>query len=177
MIFFIFIFTTLFLELLDHGVVFPFLLGRQDGVDLFPDLVPHFPDMLEEIGLQFLDPVVVFLEDLPDLVLLLGRQAQILRPTVVRGIALGGAGPPAIRFFRQDPALAEDSPDDTGRENQDEGQDDPKLGFFHGQYLRLGRRSFPAKMIIMFLFSIFSSLNSVLVSARGLMFLRSSASG
>jgi len=88
--------------------------------------------MLEEIGLQFLDPVVVFLEDLPDLDLLFGRQAQILRPTVVRGIALGGAGPPAIRPSCPGPALAEDSSDDAGRENQDDGQGDPKLGFFHG---------------------------------------------
>ena len=158
----------LFPLFLDHRFHFLLLLGGQDGVDLLFQLRPGSPRHACSKSVR--NSLIRSSFFLKISLILSCCSAVKPRSFAQRSWTDNGRSgrPPVIRLFRQPPALGEDSADDARGENQDEGHDDPKLGFFHGAYLRLGMRSFPAKMIIMFLFSIFSSLNRVLVSARGI---------
>ncbi len=117
----------LFRKLLDHRFHFLLLGGRQDGVDLLFQLVPHLPNVLEVVGPQSLDSLIVLLEDLPNLLLLFGCKFQLLRPPVVRRIARRIDAPSGFRLLRQPPAFGEDPPDDAGGEDQGERKDNPQF--------------------------------------------------
>jgi len=118
---------TLLRKLLDHGFHFLLLRGRQDGVNLFLQLVPHLPDMLEVVGPQSLDPHIILLEDFPDLLLLFGCKPQLLGPLVVRRIARCIDAPAGFRLLGQPPVLGEDPAADAGGEDQDERKDNPQF--------------------------------------------------
>jgi len=161
---------------LDHGFKLLPLLRRQDRVNLALELFPDLTQMFVEVRPQLFDPFLVFLEDVFDFLLLFGRKIQVLRPPLKRR-EMRLAAPAGFRPPTQDPALGQNPADDSRRKDKDERNDDPKFRFFHGTYLLSGTFSSPVKIIIMFLFSSFSSSKNVFVSAIGLVFRRRSASG